>query len=263
MREGGRGRGHGARARVSGFVAAVGSAPLAARSARAPAFAVARPHEVQSMSNEHSERYYQLVFIGLKDPAMFHRYCELSAPIVRPYGGALERMLAPTAIHADAVAKPDIVNVVYYDSRDAFRDLSRDPAFREVLPLRSASITMATVDGPSRRGAVVPGDPATRHYLVEVARYGARGARGYEEYEAEVEPVMARYGYHVERVLVPDDVSGFPFRPDVVKIAYFDTADGMDRLHRDPAHARIETELYPAAVQQSVWVVGGVHPSTA
>jgi hypothetical protein len=63
----------------------------------------------------------------------------------------------------------------------------------------------------------------------------------------------------VERRLASDSASGFPFQPDLVKVTYFDTLDGMERLHGDSAHQRIENELYPAAVQRSVWVVGRVH----
>jgi uncharacterized protein (DUF1330 family) len=61
-----------------------------------------------------------------------------------------------------------------------------------------------------------------------------------------------------------------PFRPDLIKIAYFDDGTAMDRMHTDPdpGHARIEGELYTAAVAESVWFVAraraiATHGSTA
>ena len=50
------------------------------------------------------------------------------------------------------MALPDIVNSVFYDSPEAFAAFEADPAFQEIVPLRTASITMAAAGGlPSRR----------------------------------------------------------------------------------------------------------------
>jgi uncharacterized protein (DUF1330 family) len=215
-----------------------------------------------SMSRDARTPYYQLVFIQVRDAEKFGRYLGRMRPIVLRYGGALERMLAPEVVYAEWMAKPDAVNVVYYDDKEAFQAFNRDPAFREIEHLRAESIEMRVVSGVPISGEVAPGDAGDRLYVVEVARYGARGVDGYRAYEAEADPVMARYGYHVERVLAPDAAVGFPFEPTLVKVAYFDRASGMDRLHQDPAHERLEKELYPAAVSQSVWLIGRVHPST-
>jgi uncharacterized protein (DUF1330 family) len=209
-----------------------------------------------------SRRYYQLVFIWMKDPPKFDRYLEQAAPVVRRYGGDLERMLVPDTLYAEGMRKPDVVNIVYYDDREAFAALGRDPEFQKLLHLRAEAIDMASVEGLPVGGTVEHGELGKRTYLVEVARFGARGASGYRHYEEQAEPVMHRYGYQVERVLSPDTAVGFPFQPDVVKIAYFDGPDGMARMHEDPAHHCMERELYPAAVQQSVWVIGRVHPAT-
>jgi len=209
-----------------------------------------------------SNPYYQLVLIRLNDPATFGRYLERLRPVVARYGGALERMLAPTTVHGDLPWRPDIVNIVYYDDRAAFTAFSEDPEFREIVHLRDASIDMIAVGGEPQGGIVTVEKIHERVYVVEVARFGADGSAGYRRYEAESERVMAQYDYHVERVLVPDAASALPFMPDLVKVAYFSTADGLSRMHDDPAHARIEAELYPAAVAASVWMIGGVHPST-
>jgi len=42
-----------------------------------------------------------------------------------------------------------------------------------------------------------------------------------------------------------------------VKVAYFDQRDGMERMEKDPDHARIES-LYPQAVAQAVWVFAAI-----
>ena len=182
---------------------------------------------------------------------------------MRPYGGSLERRLIPDKISAEGMPKPDIVNIVFYDSRAAFAAFEKDPEFAEIVHLRSESIDMASVAGVPVSGEVTQTDVANRLYLVEVARFGPQGAKGYQEYDQQAEPVMRRYGYHVERRLTRDSASGFPFQPDLVKVAYFDSPDGMERFHADPAHPRIENEIYGAAVQQSIWVVGQTHPNHA
>lgn len=207
-------------------------------------------------------RYYQVVLIWMKDPVTFGRYTTLLEPVVRPYGGGLERMLIPNTIYAEGMPKPDIVNIVFYDSPAAFAAFDKDPEFAKIVHLRSESIEMASVAGLPAGGEVTQADVGERLYLVEVARFGPQGAKGYQDYEQQAEPVMRRYGYHVERRLAPDSASGFPFQPDLIKVAYFDSPDGMEQFHNDAAHQRIESELYPTAVQQSIWVVGYVHPMT-
>ena len=119
---------------------------------------------------------------------------------------------------------------------------------------------MVSVAGFPIGGTVTQDGLGKRLYLVELARFGPQGAQGYQHYQEQAEPVMSRYGYHVERRLAPDSVSGLPFKPDVINVAYFDSPDGMEQFHSDAAHQQIENELYGAAVQQSIWVVGRVHP---
>jgi uncharacterized protein (DUF1330 family) len=218
-------------------------------------------------SNKHADmtnslKYYQLVFIWMKDPKTFGRYLELARPVVERYGGALERMINPQSIYAEKLGKPDVVNIVYYNDKAAYHGMNNDPDFKKVVPLRSQSIDMITIEGPSLGGTLTHERLADRLYLVEVARFGSRGADGYRAYETESNPVMEKYGYHVERTMGVDSASGFAFKPDVVKVAYFDRRDGMDRLQQDAGHHRIERELYPMAVPESVWVIGEVHPMT-
>jgi uncharacterized protein (DUF1330 family) len=207
-----------------------------------------------------TSRYYQVVFIWMKDPVKFGRYRELLGPVVQRYGGGLERMLAPDTIYADGMRKPDIVNIVFYEDSDAFAAFTEDPEFANIVHLRSESIDMVSVAGVPTGGTVTQEELGKRVYLVELARFGPLGANGYQHYQAQAELVMSPYGYHAERRLAPDRVSGLSFKPDLVKVAYFDSPDGMEQFHADAAHDRIENQLYSAAVQQSIWVVGRVHP---
>jgi uncharacterized protein (DUF1330 family) len=196
-----------------------------------------------------TNRYYQVVLISLKDVSTFQRYGELLAPIVTRYGGARERLIRPDAVFGEGVAKPDLVNVVYYDSREAFTAFTKDPAFREIVHLRSQSIDMIAIDGPPAGGSVSDEGLASRTYLVEMARYGDGGAAAYHAYEAEAAALYERHGYHVERVLAVEAAAGLDFRPDVVKIAYFDQADGMQRMHADPGHAAVRVAHGPRRVR--------------
>jgi uncharacterized protein (DUF1330 family) len=205
-------------------------------------------------------RYYQVVFIWMRDAPTFAHYLELAAPVVGRYGGALERMLLPDLVVGDGMRKPDVVNVVSYDSAAAFAALDADPDFQQIVPLRSASIDMIAIDGLPSGGLATEHDLADRIYLLELAQYGALGAEGYAALEAQVEPLMRPFGYHLERRIAPQAAPGMPFLPDVVKVAYFDDAAGLEGWHQDPAHPRIEQELYPAAAQQAIWLVARVHP---
>jgi uncharacterized protein (DUF1330 family) len=207
-----------------------------------------------------NERYYQVVLIWMKDPPKFARYLEQMAPIVRRYGGSLERMLEPETIYGAGLSKPDTINVVFYDDREAFLAFNRDAEFQNIAHLRSESIDMIAIGGAATGGRVTDGGEPERLYTVEIARFTHEAA--YRSYEQEAAPVMRGHGYQVERALAPDSTAGLGFTPDVVKVAYFESRDALDRLRRDPAHHRIENELYPSAVAESIRVFGRVHPSS-
>jgi uncharacterized protein (DUF1330 family) len=200
-----------------------------------------------------SDRYYQLALLWPTDPPKFGHYCQLAAPIVAPYGGGLERQFTPATIHATGMTRPDTINLVYYASKQAFEAFVADEAFRAIVHLRSESTRMLSVEGSSVRVGP-PASAADALYVIEIARFAAGGADAYQAYEREAEPIMARYGYHVERVLRAESAGGLSFEPDIVKVAYFESADGVARLEADPAHARIEAELYPKAVAESIWI---------
>lgn len=208
----------------------------------------------------HEERYPQLVFIWFKDRPKFARYGELVAPIVEPYGARLDRQFQVVALYAEGLERPDVVNLVSSPTRERFEAFHREPKFLEIVHLRSESIVMAEAHGTVRRrdSGERAGAPAERLYVIELAKLGEGGERAYREHEEASEPVMRRYGYGVELEMRPEGSNGFPFSPDIVKVAYFDAKDGMERMHADPAHERIEKELYPRTTSSSIWLVGGL-----
>jgi uncharacterized protein (DUF1330 family) len=197
------------------------------------------------------ERWYQLVLIWLRDPARFQRYLEALAPVVTRYGGAADQVFRPTAIHADGLKLPDAVNLVHYDSREAFDAFSADPGFQRIKPLREESIDMLAFDGTLRQCTPAAPDPR-RVFGIEIARLAGDGA-GYRRYEREGEPAMRPYGHHVDYVL--DVQASPPGRPhDLVKISSFPAEADRARFERDPAHQAIETVLYPLAVESVIWL---------
>jgi uncharacterized protein (DUF1330 family) len=236
------------------------NAMLAATAIVMVACGAREPSKGPSMSHDtpRSDRYHQVVLLWNHDAAKFSRYQELVAPIVAPHGGRLDRQLRPVQAFGDGLTLPDTINLVSNPTRDAFDAFNRDPRFQEIVHLRTESITMMAASGPALRGALSLDEeqPPGRVYLLELAQLGPRGLDGYLAYEREAEPTLARYGYHVALVFRPDAAQGLPFKPDLVKLAYFDAQDGMDRMHGDPRHAHIENELYPAAAPRSLWIVG-------
>jgi len=201
-------------------------------------------------------RLYQVVLIWVRDAETWARYGRQVAATAAKYGW-VERTIVPEEVYGDGVRLPDLLNIVYFDDGErGVAGWSRDPDFLEVVGLRSASIDMVDVYGVPERGDVHEDGLETRRYLVEFAQFGPGGQTAYLEYEREADSLMAPHGYHVERVIRPHGETALPFRPDVMKVAYFETADGFRRAQEAPGHARVENELYSAAVANSVWVVG-------
>lgn len=224
---------------------------------------VTQPPTTQLSTNEpsmHAEsekasqpRHYGVYLIWIKDPDKWQRYRELAAPIARRYG-AVERTLRADKIFLEGRTPPDLVNIVYSPSRADFAKLDDDEAFRKIVHLRTESTDLMYLQGESLAGEVSQEGIDQRMYLVEIANFGPAGAPAYHRYEAESEPVLQRYGYHVERVLnVREHSPGWPFEPDLVKVSYFDQRDGMSRMEADPEHGRIEA-LYPSVVKDSIWI---------
>jgi uncharacterized protein (DUF1330 family) len=158
-----------------------------------------------------STRYFQLVLLWPRDPVLYGRYLEALRPIVADYEGRLEHRFQPHTFYATGLERPAGVNFVSYRDREAFRRFREDERFLRIVGMRTSSTALASVEGVSVRESVLPGAAEGRRYVIEIARYGAGGAGGYADYEREAEPVMARYGYHVERVVQLESHSTMTF----------------------------------------------------
>jgi uncharacterized protein (DUF1330 family) len=204
------------------------------------------------------ERHYQLVLIWLKDRATFQEYLRLLPPIVTRYGGAADRSFRPTAIWAEDLELPGIVNLVHYDDKASYERFERDPDFQEIEHLRRESVDLMSCEGrlvranPSRAGL------AERVYHIELVRYRDGSPAAYQRYEREGEAAMSEYGFDVEYVLAidPDPAGSREF--DLAKISYFPTTNALADFEKDPRHKEIEAELYPAAVERAVWITAAI-----
>lgn len=203
-------------------------------------------------------RYYGVHLIWLKDAVGFREYQTAVGPIAARYG-VLDRTLVPSALYGDGLSKPDLLTVVHYHDRAGVAGLEADADFRRVVPLRTASIDLVSVGGASTFAELAPEPSGERQYLVELVRFGEGGEAAYARYAARAEAAMGPYGYHVELVLRPEHHSGLAFVPDLVKVAYFDSADGFGAFHRDPAHPDLERS-YGEVAAESVWIMGAIRP---
>lgn len=207
-------------------------------------------------------RYHQLVFIWVRDPAMFAEYLRDLPPIVARYGGAADLSLRPTAIRADGLTLPDVVNLVHYDDREAYQRFNADPDFRNIEHLRAGSVDLMTFEGYlATTGPSAAGSPE-RLYNVELATYRDGTGEAYRAYEEYGEAHMREHGYRVEYVLDADVNAeaappGRP-RPDLIKISSFPDQAAKAAFDADPAHSEIEEKLYPAAADHVVWLTGQV-----
>jgi uncharacterized protein (DUF1330 family) len=144
--------------------------------------------------------WHQLVLIWIRDPARFDDYLTAMAPIVSRYGGAADRLFAPTAIHAHGITTPDAVNLVHYDNRAAFAAFTNDPDFLRIKHLRDESVDLLSFDGHLARNHPAPPHPHSV-YGIEIVQFPNRSRDAYDRYETQGESVMARYGFQVEYVL--------------------------------------------------------------
>jgi hypothetical protein len=213
-----------------------------------------------SSVNAHPEAYYRVWFIWIKDGEKFAEYQRAVAPVVGRYACSIERSLRPEIIYFEGLRKPDIVNIVKCDSEKTFLAFEGDRDFRDVVHLRSESTELLSIDCVLSEQAEAKAEdpdsrPGRRFYTLEIAQFRAQGKGDYLRYERRAERLMRNYGYHVERTFNPVKTFNMPFTPDVVKLAYFDSREGMQKMEQDPAHGSIEKE-YPSVVRQSIWIMG-------
>lgn len=94
--------------------------------------------------------------------------------------------------------------------------------------------------------------------MVELARLGQREP-AYRAYLERALPTLQRYGYRLERALRVRGSSGLPFSPDLVRVSYFERADGAARMEQDPLHGELERS-YGDSVEDALWIMGVAHP---
>lgn len=211
------------------------------------------------MQNIH-RNYHQLVLIWVNDSAKYQEYLQKLRPIVTRYGGKADRIFQPVSMWAEGLELPHIVNLVHYDSKKAFVEFSNDPDFKQIVHLRSEAIKMMSFEGylavenPSSAGL------QERMYNIEVVYYKNGSPEAYRKYEADGESKMKAYGFEVEFVMAIEAPSAEVRQPDLAKVSYFKSAAGKANFEKDPMHKMIEEELYPAAINKVIWIVGQIHP---
>ncbi len=207
-----------------------------------------------------SKKYYQVVMIWLKDPQKFHQYGEQMGPIVSKYGGGGERIITPVSTFYGGntgkdLSAPDMVNIVFYDSKEAYEDFENDPAFQRIKSLRSESIKMAGIGGEVLDGELMQGNVENRLYMIEFTYYQDDNPSAYKQYERQARAYFKKHGVRKERVLKPDAVFGGIEMPHQVTIKYLDDASNKAAMEADPQHKEIE-DLYGAAIRDLIWIEG-------
>jgi uncharacterized protein (DUF1330 family) len=206
--------------------------------------------------SDKDERYYQVVLIWMRDPAKFRDYLETLGPIVTRYSGAADISIEPTEIWADDLTLPQIVNLVHYDSKEAFERFNADPDFAAIVHLRDESVDLCAFGGWLVTADRSTSGLAERLYHIELVRFPDGSPAAYRRYEAEGESVMRRYGFQVEYVVELEPQPGQAPQPQLAKISCFPNKRTSAEFHNDPAHKQIETQLYPAAVSEPIWITG-------
>lgn len=207
-----------------------------------------------------NSKYHQLVLLWITDAPKFQHYLQQMAPIVTRYGGAGDRSFQPSAIWADGIELPHIVNLVHYDSKKAYENFNNDPDFRKIEHLRSESTKIMSYEGYLQLEKASGDGLKDREYNIEIVRYKNGSPEAYREYEMKGEEKMKEYGFEVEFVLDIESKSSGKMQPDMAKVSYFKSAAGKTRFEQDPAHKDIEA-LYPSTIDSVIWISGKIHPT--
>lgn len=217
---------------------------------------IASNNELHTGSVATEKHYHQLVIIWVNDSAKFQDYIGKMAPIVRKYGGALDRSFVPSAIWANGLRTPDMVNLVHYDNKEAFEQFKQDSAFRAIVHLRDESTEILSYEGFLEEEDIVEGNEKDREYTIEIVSYRDNSSDLYKKYESTDEGKMREYGFHVEYAMKPESFPKNAPKPDLIKISYFPTIAQKKQFEKDTMHKKIEQELYPNAINSVIWISG-------
>ena len=205
-------------------------------------------------------KYFQVVMIWIKDPGKFQDYGQKVSPIVAKYGGNAERIISPVeSFYGGTTAKefeaPHMVNIVYYDSKEAYEAFERDPEFLKIKHLRTESIEMAGIGGTVLGGELNLQEVANRLYMIEFAYFSDEEGKKYKKYEQKARLFSERSGLHKERILHPDTKFGDIDLPDLVSIKYIEKAEHKAKMEADKDHPKVE-KLYGEAIRDLIWIEG-------
>jgi|GEM_PF-4663428 len=205
-------------------------------------------------------KYFQVVMIWVKDPAKFQDYGQKVGPIVAKYGGNAERIISPVeSFYGGTTAKeyeaPHMVNIVYYDDKEAYEAFEKDPEFLKIKHLRSESIEMAGIGGTVVDGELNLREVAARLYMIEFAYFSDEDGKKYQKYEKKTQAFSQRSGLHKERILKPDTKFGNIDLPDLVSIKFLDQASQKEQMESDKDHPKVE-KLYGEAIRDLIWIEG-------
>lgn len=205
-------------------------------------------------------KYFQVVMIWIKDPAKFQDYGQKVGPIVAKYGGNAERIISPVeSFYGGTTAKgfeaPHMVNIVYYDSKEAYVAFENDPEFLKIKHLRTESIEMAGIGGTVLGGELNLQEVANRLYMIEFAYFSDEEGKKYKKYEQKARSFNERSGLHRERILRPDARFGDIDLPDLVSIKYIEKAEYKAKMEADKDHPKVE-KRYGEAIRDLIWIEG-------
>lgn len=205
-------------------------------------------------------KYYQVVLVWVKDPQKFQDYGAKMGPIVAKYGGRAERIMSPVNSFyggetGKSLSQPHMVNIVYYDSKEAYEQFEKDPDFVKIKHLRSESIDMAGIGGTIEGGDLADGDLLQRLYMIEFAYYKDGHGKAYKDYRKKSKGFSERHGLRIERTLKPDAVFGNITMPDLVNVLYLEDASRKKAMEQDPQHAEVE-KMYGEAIGDLIWIEG-------
>jgi uncharacterized protein (DUF1330 family) len=208
-----------------------------------------------------NEKYYQLVLLWITDAMKFQDYLQKMAPVVTRYGGAGDRSFQPSAIWAEGMDLPQVVNLVHYDSKEAYQNFNNDPDFKQIEHLRSESTKIISYEGYLRVANRSVQGLNEREYNIEIVSYKNGSPLAYSKYELEGEGKMREFGFDVEFILDLESKSSEEKQPHMAKVSYFNNAGCKMKFEKDAAHKEIEA-LYPSTIDSVIWISAKIHPMT-
>lgn len=201
---------------------------------------------------------YDLEFVFIKDADKFTEYSESITALIELKKAKLVLSILPSQVWAKDDVKPDIVNLVYYESSASREMILNDKSYLALAELRDEAIVKLTVSGQSIVSEAVPGKTKNRSYMVEFVQYRDGDSSAYDEYVKFATTVMERHGYHLEHVIKPIASSGIS-QPDLIRVMYFDSQEQLEQMEKDQDFAKM-MKLYETSVVRSFWILGKTSP---